>query len=79
MEDKLHKIPEYLPFISLVNGTHTPLVTRLVEAAILGGVITWGTVQVLGERIDNLAQTQREIKYEIKQIRDDFYKPMIPE
>ena len=49
---------QWVPFIGLAlqpTGGHTPFMTRLIESGIIGAIILFGTVQVLGERIDGLS------------------------
>ena len=73
----IDKILDYVPFFCLATGhTPTPFTVRMVEAAIIGAVAMFGTVSVLGERIDGLARTQIEIKAQITKIRDDVYIPI---
>ena len=63
--------PEFwhaVPFIGLMvkppNGVISgSLITRLLEAAVIGGVVMWGTVQVLGTDIDWLKKQVSEINY----------------
>lgn len=73
----------YVPFVGLaINGDNPknrPILTRLLEAVIIGAVAMYGTTKVLEERIENIARTQLEIKQEIRQIRNDFYRPAIPQ
>jgi hypothetical protein len=59
---------QWIPFIGLAvksPGAQHPLVIRLLEAAIIGAVVTWGTVQVLSNDIrwirDSIAQQNQRI------------------
>ena len=82
MYESLIKVIDYIPFFGLAVGNNTagttPIVTRLIEAAIIGAVIMYGTVQVLGERIDNIATVQKEMKQELRDFKQDFYRPTLP-
>ncbi len=51
----LKHLGENLPFIGLVMGNeHAPIVTKLIEYFVIGGVILFGTIQVLGTKIDDI-------------------------
>ncbi len=61
-------IPDFInmiPFIGMVTGGKEPppLLTKLFEAAILGGVVMYGTVSLNGKDIE-------WIKREINEIQD---------
>lgn len=73
----------WIPFVGLaVNGNktnwHSPLVVRLIETVVIGGVILYGTVQVLGSEIDALQRDVNEIKQDVRDMRRDIYQPQIP-
>lgn len=72
MKELAGEISQYIPFISLAVGGHKqqPVVTRLIESAIIGGVALFGTVQVLGERIDNLKAQVTELRTEQRVMQD---------
>lgn len=72
-----HSILNALPFIGMALSSgegQGRVFTRLVEAAIIGGVVTWGTVQVLGADIDWLKQSVTELKADLKELRRDVYR-----
>lgn len=72
-----------VPFVGLVtrqaNGPQSPLFTRLAEAAVIGAVTTWGTVQVLGERIEQIERRLGErlsiVEHRVDKITGDVYVP----
>ncbi|MDP1586316.1 MAG: hypothetical protein Q8M07_01110 [Prosthecobacter sp.] len=66
MKEFASDVAQYIPFIGLAVGGHQqqPIVTRLIESAIIGGVVLFGTVQVLGERIDHLKNQVTELRTE---------------
>jgi hypothetical protein len=87
---------EYLPFFSLAikqqpgeaHELSPRFVARMLEAAIIGGIILYGTVQALVPKIDansagisvlqqsNMEQF-KELKLEINDIKKDFYVPIV--
>lgn len=80
MKENLHDFLQYIPFIGLAlqdatNNTHQPIVIRLIEAAIIGGIVMYGTQQVMAERMDGFEDRLIEVKQDIKQIRSDIYTP----
>ena len=70
---------EFIPFVALAVGSPipTPLVTRLMEAAIIGAVVTYGTVKSIGSDIDYIKQEIVSIKAEQIQVRRDLYRPLL--
>ena len=73
-QKSLHDFLQYIPFVSLATSDpayhHPPLITRLLEAAIIGGVIMFGTVEQLGTRLSRL-------ETEVNQMRTDLYAPRV--
>lgn len=66
---------QYVPFIGLaVQGAQShaanPAVTRLAEAAIIGAVTMYGTVQVIGTKVDVLQAQVHEVKTDQKKMQD---------
>ena len=78
MTERFIKLVEYLPFIGMMSGAQTHVATRLVEAGIIGLIIMYGTVSILGERINHLAIGQADLRAEVMKIRNDFYRPIMP-
>ena len=65
MKEHLNDLVSYIPFVGMAVGHQQhPMITRLIESAIIGGVVLFGTVQVLGERIDNLKLQVTELRSE---------------
>lgn len=66
----------HIPFIGLmVNSDHSPIITRLIEAVIIGGVVMYGTVKVLGARVDHVSARLDRVQVEIQHMRRDLYQP----
>jgi hypothetical protein len=59
----------------MLNGHLKPILTRLGESAIIGGIILFGTVQVLGERINGIKEQVSALSHDLEKIKNDFYKP----
>ena len=78
MKEQLTQLVDWVPFIGLAIGNpeHQPVITRLIEAAIIGVVVMYGTVQATGARIDGLEQRVQEVKAELGTIRRDIYRPI---
>jgi hypothetical protein len=77
--ETLREIIQYVPFVSLANSpveekmgasmwTH-PLFVRLLEAAIIAGVVLYGTVQSATQTIGTLREDITELKVEMKDIK----------
>ena len=68
--EQLHSLINYIPFIGLMAGKteHSPIITRLVESAIIGGVLLYGTVQILGNDIDWLKMEIGQINNRIENV-----------
>jgi hypothetical protein len=73
---------EWVPFACMVSGHTTPpsgtkqFVTKMLEAGIIGGIILYGTVEVLGVKIEHHKEIQQEFKEEVKgefqEVREEF-------
>lgn len=66
---------QYIPFVGLaVQGAQqhagNPAITRLMEAAIIGAVTMYGTVQVLSTEIKGLSIQVAELKQDQKKMQD---------
>lgn len=66
---------QYIPFVGLaVQGVQqhasNPAVTRLMEAAIIGAVTMYGTVQVIGAKVEVLSAQVTELKADQKKMQD---------
>jgi outer membrane murein-binding lipoprotein Lpp len=64
----------YLPFVSMMVGMKetTPMVTRLLEAGIIGVIIMYGVQNTQAEKIDSIKQDISEIKYQNQKINTDM-------
>ena len=70
-EDQINSITHYIPFIGLMTGKaqqHSPIITRLVEAGIIGAVLLYGTVQILGTDINWLKKEMEQMNGRIGQV-----------
>ena len=75
--DLIRSILHHLPFISLMAGGPPPqnqFFVRLIEAAIIGGVTTWGTVQVLDTDIAWLKQSVRHLEQKVDTLQIEVYR-----
>ena len=66
---------QYIPFIGLAaqgmqQHAGNPVVTRLMEAAIIGAIAMYGTVQVLSAEIKGLSVQVSELKQDQKKMQD---------
>lgn len=71
----MHKeLIQYIPFIGLaVQGAQhqqNPAITRLLEAAIIGAVTMYGTVQVIGAKVELLSIQVNELKADQKHMQE---------
>lgn len=80
--ETLRELVQYVPFVSLANSpieeqrgasmwTH-PLFVRLLEAAIIAGVVLYGTVQSATQTIGTLREDIAELKVEMKDIKQQL-------
>lgn len=61
---------QFLPFVGLMMQNndahnHTTLVTRLIEAAIIGGVVLYGTVQTIGEQLNGIEHRVEQVENKV--------------
>jgi hypothetical protein len=83
-EDKHDKLSDTwvdrLPFVAIATkgerSTASQLMVRLGEAAIIGAIVMFGTVQTLQHDIESIKSTINEIKANIEKIENDLYKPI---
>lgn len=76
--DHLRELIQYVPFLSLANRpteaggktllTH-PLTVRLLEAAIIAGIVLYGTVQSAEVRLAHIHLELQELKQEVHEIK----------
>ena len=61
MNEHLRQFLSHLPFIGLAI-THEPvLITRLIESAIVGAIILYGSVQIIGTKLDDVSHDLRRV------------------
>jgi len=77
VKDSFLHIINCIPFIGLAvrapENIPRPLVTRLVEAAIIGGIVLYGSVQINSSRIEDMKSYMDKT---VQQIREDQRKAM---
>lgn len=79
--DHLREAVQYVPFLSLVNRpreaegkgmwTH-PLTVRLLEAAIIAGIVMYGTVQSAEVKLSHIHLQLQELKSEVHEMRQQL-------
>lgn len=79
--DSLREMMQWLPFVSLMNRNPSahgagpwshPLTIRLLEAAIIGGVVLYGTVQATETKLDHLGEQLQQMRAEVQEIRQQL-------
>lgn len=67
-----HHMMDFVPFMALALGDQTPVITRLIEAGIIGGVVMFGTVTAIDKDIEWLKHELREVKSEMTTLRSEI-------
>lgn len=64
-----------IPFIGMMTkrAEGQPIITRLIEAAIIGGVVMYGTVQAVSKDIIWLKSGLTEVKSSIRDMRQEIH------
>lgn len=79
--DDLKEAVTWLPFVGLTQHARTrsdgtmlthPLTVRLAEAAIIGAIVLYGTVQQAEQRMHNLETKISELQEDTKEIRQQL-------
>ena len=80
--DQIREAMQWLPFFSLMNRNSTsaprdgpwthPLTIRLIEAAIIGGVVLYGTVQATETKLNYIGQQLEQVRAEVQEIRQQL-------
>ena len=77
-----HWIIACVPFLTVVNGRVKVNPSQIIQYLIIAGFISVATAYItlskLEVKFDAIVGEIVEIKQEVKQIRDDFYKPHLP-
>ena len=77
-----HWVIACIPFLTVVNGKVKVQPTQIIQYLIIAGFISVATAYItlskLEVRFENLTSVIMEVKQEVKDIRQDFYKPHIP-
>ena len=86
-------VAEFIPFAGMMvdqakrhAGPYQTMLVRLLEAGIIGGVVMYGTVEAMGQKITaleiqyqadvaTLKEDIAELKADLRDIRSDFYLP----
>lgn len=68
------EVSHYIPFISMMVTAKetTPIVTRLLEAGIIGVIVMYGVQNSQSEKIDSIKQDLTEIKQQNQKFNDDM-------
>jgi hypothetical protein len=74
--DQVREAMQWMPFLGLMNKTKAdgsmlqhPLTIRLAEAAIIGAVVMYGTVQKTEIKLEHLNSQITELRDETREIR----------
>lgn len=74
--DQVREAMQWMPFLGLMNRTKAdgsmlqhPLTIRLAEAAIIGAVVMYGTVQKTEIKLENLNNQITQLREETSEIR----------
>jgi outer membrane murein-binding lipoprotein Lpp len=78
--DNLKEVAQWMPFLAMVrrnpNEPTGPwshqLTVRLLEAAIIGGVVLWGTVQTTQAKIDHMTQQLSQVREDVAEMRQQL-------
>jgi hypothetical protein len=79
--EQLREMMQWLPFFSLMNRNSTghgaspwthPVSVRLIEAAIIGGVVLYGTVQATETKLNYIGQQLEQVRAEVQEIRQQL-------
>lgn len=79
--DQLREVMQWIPFVGLMNrnaakGSESmwshPLTVRLIEAAIIGGVVLYGTVQATEQKLNHIGEQLHQVRAEVKEIRQQL-------
>lgn len=88
-DEKCHQFAQYLPFVGLAMGTDTsksPMITRMLEAAIMsavaGGFALYVSVEVIKGELNNIANRVEavaiqveKVDQKVERVRNDLYIP----
>lgn len=74
IKDAVEHGTQFVPFVGLAmqgkgGAMKSPLITRLLESAIMGGVLLYGTVQVVGNDVTWIKGVMVEMREEMKDHR----------
>ena len=62
----------YVPFVGMIvsNKEHSPMITRLLEAGIIGLVVMYGVQNVQSEQISTIRESLNEIRVQNTKVND---------
>ncbi len=61
MNEHLRQFLSHLPFVGLVI-THDPiLISGLIQATVVGAIMLYGSVQIIGTKLDDVGQDLRRV------------------
>lgn len=67
---------DYIPFVGLATrqaGQATPVITRLMEAAVIAGITLYGTVSILQTDMRWLKQSMVEMRQDFKEVQSQVH------
>lgn len=77
--DQIREVAQWVPFFSLMNRNPEPpgpwahpLTIRLMEAAIIGAVVLYGTVQTTQAKLDYMAQQLNQVREDVSEVRQQL-------
>ena len=68
---------DYVPFLHQRDGEgiYRMDIKGLIQAALIGGIVMYGTQQTLSVRLDAIQDDISEVKSSVSDIRKDLYVP----
>lgn len=84
MQPDYRELLQFVPFLSLINVNKSdeadgramwqhPLLVRMVEAAIIAGIVMYGTVSRLEVRLEHVETMARDVQADIKDLRREAF------
>jgi hypothetical protein len=69
----------YVPFVGMIIGNkeHSPMITRLLEAGIIGLIVMYGVQNVQSEQISTIRESLNEIRVQNTKVSDTMIEMRI--
>ena len=61
MNEHLRQILSHLPFIGLAITRDPTLISGLIQATVVGAIMLYGSVQIIGTKLDDVSQDLRRV------------------